>query len=260
VVGAPPLPDGWSGKAWACWTGVRQTTSPVLVFLDADVVLAPDALARIEAAAAVQDARTLVSVQPWHVPKRPYEQLSALFNVVSWTGVRHDPTRNRMAFGPCLRTSRTTYEAAGGHAHEAVRGHVLDDIRLAGNYPATAAYIGGETVRFRMYPCGLGQLVEGWSKNIAAGAATSAATTPVGTAAATAWIAALVLAPFVHPLAYLVAAASVYATTRRTGRFHPATTMLYPVPLLGFLAIFGWSAARRIAGKPSRWRGRELPA
>jgi 4,4'-diaponeurosporenoate glycosyltransferase len=257
VVRAPPLPDGWSGKAHACSIGARATTSPVLLFLDADVRLAPDAIGRIERSASEHDDRTLVSVQPHHVPERPYEQLSALFNVVSWAGVRRHASRNRTAFGPCLRTTRAAYEAVGGHAHERVRGHVLDDVRLARRYPATATFAGGDAVRFRMYPGGLGQLVEGWSKNVAAGAAT---VTPAGGVAAVAWIAALIRAPFVHPLAYLGAAASVAIATRRTGRFHPLTAVLYPLPLLGFLAIFGWSAARRATRRPARWRGRALPA
>jgi hypothetical protein len=257
VVAAPPLPHGWSGKAHACWTGALATRSPVLLFLDADVVLAPDAIARIERVAARHDATTLVSVQPHHLPEHPYEQLSALFNVVSWAGVRHDASENRTAFGPCLRTTRASYEAVGGHAHDAVRGHVLDDVQLARRYPATATYAGGDAVRFRMYPGGLGQLVEGWSKNIAAGAASAS---PAGATAAVAWIAALILAPFAHPLAYIGAAASVAVATRRVGRFHPLTAVLYPLPLLGFLAIFGWSAARRATRRPARWRGRELPA
>ena len=90
VTSAPPLPDGWSGKAWACWTGAAATTSPVLVFLDADVVLAPDALARVEHAAASESATTLVSVQPFHTPVRPDEQLE---RAVQRRGVGGRPPR-----------------------------------------------------------------------------------------------------------------------------------------------------------------------
>jgi 4,4'-diaponeurosporenoate glycosyltransferase len=254
---APPLPDGWSGKAHACWTGARTTTSPVLVFLDADVALAPDALERLEATAARHEERTLLSVQPFHDAGPGIEQLSALFNVVSWAGVRHDPARNRSAFGPCLRTTRSAYEDAGGHAHPDVRGHVLDDVRLARRYQHVATYAGGPTVRFRMYPKGLRQLVEGWSKNVAAGAGTA---TPLGLLATIAWVAALIRAPFVHPVAYVGAAASVAVATRRVGRFHLGTAVLYPLALLGFLVIFGWSAVQRATGRPARWRGREIPA
>jgi 4,4'-diaponeurosporenoate glycosyltransferase len=44
VITAPPKPDGWTGKTWACWTGSREAHGELLVFLDADTVLEPDGL------------------------------------------------------------------------------------------------------------------------------------------------------------------------------------------------------------------------
>ena len=44
VVAARSRPEGWTGKAWACHTGAEATTGDLLLFLDADTVLAPDAL------------------------------------------------------------------------------------------------------------------------------------------------------------------------------------------------------------------------
>lgn len=46
---APPLPAGWCGKQHACWHLARRARHPLLVFLDADVRLAPGALARLGA-------------------------------------------------------------------------------------------------------------------------------------------------------------------------------------------------------------------
>ena len=42
-----PLPDGWCGKQFACSILSRAARHSLLVFLDADVRLAPDGLARI---------------------------------------------------------------------------------------------------------------------------------------------------------------------------------------------------------------------
>jgi hypothetical protein len=42
-----PLPAGWCGKQFACHTLAQQARHPLLVFMDADVRLAPDALARM---------------------------------------------------------------------------------------------------------------------------------------------------------------------------------------------------------------------
>ena len=55
VVAAPDLPNGWTGKSWACWNGVtaalqRFDVTPAasgdlqLVFIDADVNMSPGAL------------------------------------------------------------------------------------------------------------------------------------------------------------------------------------------------------------------------
>ena len=40
-------PEGWVGKCWACHTGAKAATGTSLLFLDADVRLAPDGLGRI---------------------------------------------------------------------------------------------------------------------------------------------------------------------------------------------------------------------
>jgi len=46
---APPLPGGWCGKQHACHVLSQHANHPLLVFMDADVRLAPDALARMSA-------------------------------------------------------------------------------------------------------------------------------------------------------------------------------------------------------------------
>ena len=195
VVQTGTPPPGWTGKAWACHTGAAAATGDLLLFLDADTVLRPGALAGLLAAHARHGG--LVSVQPHHEVVRPYEQLSAYFHVVALMasaafarlGRREAPSRPPMAFGPCLLTSREDYVRAGGH--EAVRADILDDAALAAAYhraglPVWCA-VGGDAVRMRSYPGGLGQLVAGWTKNIASGAADAS---PSATAATVAWICA----------------------------------------------------------------------
>ncbi len=44
---APPLPNGWCGKQHACHVLANLARNPLLVFLDADVRLAPNALVRL---------------------------------------------------------------------------------------------------------------------------------------------------------------------------------------------------------------------
>jgi 4,4'-diaponeurosporenoate glycosyltransferase len=291
VVPAGTPPPGWTGKAWACHVGAGATTGDLLLFLDADTVLEPDALAGLLTAHARRGG--LVSVQPHHDVVRPYEQLSAYFNVVALMASaaftrRADagrtptraPTHAPMAFGPCLLTTRDDLARAGGH--EAVRAEILDDAALAAAYqraglPVWCA-VGGDAVRMRSYPGGLGQLVAGWTKNIASGASDAA---PSATAATVAWISAhhavavgallsllvtvvgrgssvVVGSPALWAAAYVAAALQLRWVLRRAGTFRWWAWALFPVPLLAFDLVFARSLALTAVRRSVPWRGREV--
>ena len=47
VIRAKPLPEGWHGKPWACWTGAKEAQGEILVFLDADTSVQPDGLLKV---------------------------------------------------------------------------------------------------------------------------------------------------------------------------------------------------------------------
>jgi cellulose synthase/poly-beta-1,6-N-acetylglucosamine synthase-like glycosyltransferase len=46
LIAGEPLAAGWNGKQHACWLLAQATDASLLLFLDADVRLAPDAIAR----------------------------------------------------------------------------------------------------------------------------------------------------------------------------------------------------------------------
>lgn len=287
VVPAGTPPPGWTGKAWACHVGAGATTGDLLLFLDADTALETGALAGLLTAHARQGG--LVSVQPHHDVVRPYEQLSAYFNVVALTasaaftrrtGAGHTPAHPPMAFGPCLLTTRDDLARAGGH--EAVRAEILDDAALAAAYhraglPVWCA-VGGDAVRMRSYPGGLGQLVAGWTKNIASGASDAA---PSATAASVAWISAhhavavgaflsllvvvlgrgssvLVGSPALWAMAYVGVALQLRWVLRRAGSFRWWAWALFPVPLVAFDLVFARSLALTVVRRSVPWRGREV--
>ncbi|HSF35081.1 MAG TPA: glycosyltransferase family A protein [Nocardioides sp.] len=287
VVPAGTPSPGWTGKAWACHVGAGAATGDLLLFLDADTVLAPGALAGLLTAHARHGG--LVSVQPHHDVVRPYEQLSAYFNVVALmasaaftrrTSRGPAPSQAPMAFGPCLLTSREDHAAAGGH--EAVRAEILDDAALAAAYhraglPVWCA-VGGDAVRMRSYPGGLRQLVAGWTKNIASGASDAA---PSATAATVAWISAhhavavgallsllvavvgqgssvLVGSPALWAVAYVAVALQLRWVLGRAGSFRWWAWALFPVPLLAFDLVFARSLALTVVRRSVSWRGREV--
>ena len=278
VVVAPPPPNGWLGKPWACHLGSQRSTSARLLFLDADVQLAPEAISALLAHHSAPDAG-LLSVQPFHRPGRWYEQLSAVFNIVGPMGSGAFALRRaraqRTAFGPCLLTTAADYEAAGGHA--AVREEVIEDIALAARFDDAGRQVrvllGGDLVSFRMYPAGLRSLVDGWTKNIAAGASRAHRPSSI---AASVWVAAISSvgvsgvvglvswlrggeAPRVELAAWVVAAIQVHVLLRRVGQFHVLTSVLFPLPLAFFIAVFLRSVGRLLLGRPVRWRDRDVP-
>jgi 4,4'-diaponeurosporenoate glycosyltransferase len=279
LVVAPPPPPGWLGKPWACHLGAQRASSPVLLFLDADVHLAADAIATLCSHHA-QLGSGLLSVQPTHRPVRAYEQLSALFNIVGPMGsgafARHRPRRLRVGFGPCMVTTAADYVAAGGH--EAVRHEVIEDIAIAANFAdigrPVLVLLGGELISFRMYPDGPRNLIDGWTKNIAAGAGRAH---PASAIAAALWVAALCwvttscaisalgwmrhgTVPWVELAAWSVASTQVHVLLRRVGRFHPLTAVLFPIPLGLFVAVFMRSVIRLVFGRTVQWRGRAVPS
>ncbi len=275
VVPVTSVPEGWTGKAWACHQGAQASSRPILLFLDADTEVTPGAL---EGLLDLQRQHGgLISVQPYHRAEKAYEQLSCYFNVVSLMGsgaFAPRPPRRPMAFGPCLLTARTDYDRAGGHA--VVRDQILDDAQLAAAYARAGlpvrCFVGGRALRMRMYPAGPRQLAEGWTKNIAAGAGQADVSSA---AAAAGWVAAhfavavgalsMIVAtplawgpPLLWCLAWIAVAVQLRMILRRIGSFRWWTWMIFPIPLAAFGAVFVRSLVRTHVRRSVRWRGRSI--
>ena len=275
VLAGEPLPAGWIGKSWACHQATTIAPGGLFVFLDADVVLEPGALAALVAEHA--RAGGLLSVQPYHRAERTYERLSALFNIIGFMGIGAASPgrdgRSRGAFGPCLVTDGTAYEHIGGHG--AVHGEIVEDIALARAYEQAGEPVrtlgGGTLLSFRMYPGGVGSLIEGWSKNMAVGAGS---TRPARLALIGFWVTCCLLTvQFMieevfgridvgRPTIVLLAALFEvqWATMlRQLGNFGWRTALLYPLPLGVFVVVFARSAYLTLVRRRVQWRGRTVP-
>ncbi len=311
VLQLPEPPPGWVGKTRACAKGAEASTAELLLFLDADCRLAPTAIEFLIAAHGGSESdsaahggqvsddvvfgaalHSAITVQPYHTMKRAYEQLSAFFNVVLIAGVAAftwPRTRApRGAFGPCLLVPRVCYTAAGGHA--AIRSEVLDDVALGARLQESRCvlrfFIGGDQIAFRMYPNGLRELIEGWTKNFAVA---SSRTPLIVLIALTAWFtgAALAaraaisglsttLAAFVEIgatevtggdgllygiaglLTYALYSARLHAMLRAIGAFSPVTALLYPVGLAFFAGVYLRSLLFTYVLRRVTWKGRRI--
>jgi cellulose synthase/poly-beta-1,6-N-acetylglucosamine synthase-like glycosyltransferase len=131
VQGKAP-PHGWCGKQFACDQLARQAKYPVLCFLDADVRLERDALARMVGFLQSSGA-DLVSGVPRQETSTPVEKLLIPlihFVLLAYLPVRRMRRRQHPSYaagcGQLFVTKRDSYEKAGGHA--AVRGTLHDGI------------------------------------------------------------------------------------------------------------------------------------
>lgn len=257
VLSSKPLPDGWRGKTWACHQGALAASGNVLLFVDADTTFEPGGLARMSSC----NQGGAFSAGPWHAVRKPYESLSLFFNLNMVAGTVPDGL-----FGQMLMVDRGLYQKAGGH--ESVKGRILENFRLAEHFRELGAPVrsvaGRGVISFRMYPGGIADLIEGWTKGFASGAGN----TPRGTLLLlVAWMIGLMTAP-VGLIAsgmqagwiviYLLCAVQVAWFARGVGGFPWYATLFYPVPLMFFFALFARSARR--SGKNVTWKGREIRA
>ena len=176
VLESMPIPEGWLGKTWACYQGARIASGEILIFLDADTALEKDGLKNIIETYIEKDG--VLSIQPYHKMRNLYEQLSAFFNIIMMAGsgaftVLGSRIKPIGLFGQVVVMKRRYYFDSGGH--DKVKGELLEDLAFGSELQKKGVDIhclgGKSTISFRMYPNGIKELIKGWSKGFALGAA-----------------------------------------------------------------------------------------
>ena len=122
-----------------------------------------------------------------------------------------------------------------------------------------------------MYPTGLGQLLEGWTKNLSGGAGlapllptlgaviwVAAGASVTASTFAMAWQTGSSPARWWPLLGWAVLAIQTAWMLRRIGSFKWWAWAVFPVPLIGFLLIFLRSSLHRLGQRRVRWRGRDI--
>jgi glycosyltransferase involved in cell wall biosynthesis len=174
---APSLPAGWNGKQHACARLAEAASHDWLVFMDADVRLEPDALARM-VAFMEQNDMDLGSGIPRQVTGSFWEKLvipQIHFLLLGFLPLRRARKRwHKAAYGAgcgqLFIAHRDAYERSGGHA--AIRSSRHDGIKL----PRLFRRMGYRTDLFdatdlascRMYRNG-GEVWRGFMKNATEG-------------------------------------------------------------------------------------------
>lgn len=173
VVSGEPPPAGWLGKPHALAQGAEAAGGDWLLFMDADVRLAPHAVATTVAHAEARDLDHLALFP--HFERRGFweELLMPLLSQALWLYFPSFLSRWRrleeLAFGSgsfnLVRAS--AYNAVGGHGR--IANSVIDDIRLAVELKkagfASALELGDQLASIRMYH-GRREIFAGFEKNV----------------------------------------------------------------------------------------------
>jgi len=191
VITGEALPEGWTGKAWACHQLSQSAAGEWLLFTDADTDHASNTISDL-VHTAEQTGAGLLSAWPQQITGTWSERLVIPLVYLLIVGflpmwmlhlIQKSPALSRRipasilatfgaANGQILLFRRATYVACGGH--EAVRDHLVEDVALGRRVAGLTAQghrlvncDGSRHIRCRMYE-NFAQLWEGFSKNLRA--------------------------------------------------------------------------------------------
>jgi glycosyltransferase involved in cell wall biosynthesis len=172
VIAADPLPDGWSGKCNAVWSGAKLAKGKWLLFTDADTTHASNSIA-----SGLQEAEDASAAMLSYSPKQEVHNFAeralmpVIFAELATTYRPKDVSNPKSpvaaANGQYLLIRREAYDAVGGHA--AVAQAILEDVDLARLVKGAGyklQFRQSDVVRARMYRS-FAQMWEGWTKNLA---------------------------------------------------------------------------------------------
>ncbi len=182
-----PKPDDWLGKPWACNQLGRMADGEILLFLDADTTLGPNALEQINRSFEY-DSTDMITVWPhqilgsfWEravIPLIYYALVTMLPSIYVYRKPRWMPSfaerRFRHIFaaacGQCIAIKKEAYHQIGGHS--SVKDEIVEDVELAKRIKREGLimrmYHGVGTVNCRMYR-NQNEMMNGLRKNFLAG-------------------------------------------------------------------------------------------
>lgn len=269
---APPLPAGWCGKQHACHVLAQLARYPLLMFIDADVRLAPEAVARM--AGFMQRSEVALASG---VPRQEHGTFTErlLIPMIHFILLgflpMHAMRRNRLpalsaGCGQLFIARQDAYHQCGGHAKLCDSLH--DGLKLPRVFRqagfATDLFDATDLATCRMYHTDA-ETWRGLGKNATEGLAAAGTILPMtgfllggqvlpflllGCAVWLSWF-GLVFAAFAAAFAYLPRLVAV-----RIFQQPLSGALLHPVGVLALLAIQWHARIRQLTGQPAVWKGR----
>ena len=260
------LPDGWLGKNFACHQLVTHSNGEYLVFVDADVRVAPSAIA-----ASITYMNSLgwdfISPYPRQIADTFLERL--IQPLLQWSWLSSVPLRFAergkfpsmiIANGQFMIIKRSAYLKAGGH--KAIRSEVLDDLELARlltkNGFKGGVADGSEVAACRMYQ-NASELTAGYAKSLwrAFGSASGSLLTSIYLFSTGVLPLILALSGFRTAwIGYFLVVISRYVSALRT-RSTTNSALLHPLSIVALIALIKLSWWKKLTHQLV-WRGRSV--
>lgn len=273
------LPAGWNGKQHACWRLANLASHRWLVFLDADVRVAPDAIQHLTAYADRNQVALLSAFPHQETGTLLEKMLIPLMHIVllCYLPLLRMRACTKPAYaagcGQLFVTQQDVYQRMG--THEAIRHSRHDGIKLPRAYRmaglSTDVVDGSRLARCRMYRSGQ-EVVQGLLKNADEGIANAALIVPFSVLLLGSTVVPLVLIAVcwwssvcdLHGSTTLCFAATAVAagwTPRIVNAWRLQQSivgaMLHPIAVLVFVALQWLALGMQHSGHRVRWRGRD---
>ncbi len=280
LVTTPELPAGWCGKQHACWVLAREARHPLLLFIDADVRLVLDALARMTAFVSASGA-DLASGIPHQETVSLLEKLViplVHFILLGFLPIRRMRRSRQPSFaagcGQLFIARAKAYHRCGGHS--VIRDTLHDGLKLPRAFRAaglkTDLFDATDLATCRMYRTA-GEVWSGLAKNAGEALAAPALIGPMTAVLLGGQVLPVILLllgfsswPEPWPkwqtaLALVATIAAYYPRVAAASRYRQSLlgAILHPLGILILLAIQWFAFLCNALGRPATWKGRRYP-
>ena len=265
IIQGAPLPTGWLGKVWACHQLSQAAAGEIIVFLDADVRLAENAVA-----SAISEMGNWSFISPY--PKQfSLGMLEKIFQpLLHWSWLASVPLRAAQRFGiksmsvangQFFVVNKVAYDNCGGH--QKIKAEVLDDIALSKSL-LTSGFKGGVAEGGQVASCTMyttfNQLIKGYQKSL---------WSAFGGVAGSIFVSLLLFSTGVLTFIFALAGSKLAAisflfiylsrviSSLRSGE-SAKTAIAHPVAVLIFIYINIYSWVGKVSGNLT-WRDRVIP-
>lgn len=172
VIEGNPVPEGWVGKNYALWQGVKQAKGDWLLFVDADTASEPYMLTSV-IRYVNENNIDMLSISPFQILETFWERviqpvvLCFIYYAFPYRKINDPKSGIAAANGQFILIRKSVYKAVGGHL--SVKNSIVEDVALANLVKCSGYRLhfvrGRRLIKTRMYT-NFNEIWEGWTKNL----------------------------------------------------------------------------------------------